>query len=217
MDKKIESIFSKMYEDRLFIDKKKGEDTSISESGPGSDYEFMKKHIPAIEKFLKDFSIQSWLDIGCGDWAWTKFVNFSGNYIGIDIADNILQKTKELYEFSDYPCGQTKSFFHLDAITDKLPLVDFIMAKDVMIHLSLEKCMEFIANVKRSGSKYFGTTQYANTTRNRNIPIGSWADRNYFIAPFLFPKSVAAIEMPEIGLDKKLYSKSITIWRISDL
>lgn len=84
-----------------------------------------------LQRLLKEKQITSVVDLGCGDWQFSKMLNWSGiHYIGVDVIPTVVQRNNELY---GTPLIQ---FVHLDATKDDLPAADLLICKDVLQHLS---------------------------------------------------------------------------------
>lgn len=83
-----------------------------------------------LQKLLKEKQITSVVDLACGDWQFSRMLNWSKiHYIGID-APSIVERNNKLYG------TPLIEFVNLDAIKDNLPAADLLICKDVLQHLS---------------------------------------------------------------------------------
>lgn len=88
-----------------------------------------------LEKFIHMNKIQSIVDIGCGDWQFSRFLNLSGiNYLGLDVVPSVISKNTEKF-------SSTKINFELmpEEIRN-VPPADLLIMKDVLQHLSNDGC-----------------------------------------------------------------------------
>lgn len=179
-------------------------------SGKGSELEQTQTLIAELKKLFKRYSIQSVLDVPCGDFHWMQYVDLSGvQYIGADIVERLIAKNNELY----YQPGNIE-FQVLDLTTDILPKADLVLCRDCFIHLSYAHIRQAIANLKKSGSKYLLTTTYANYLLNYNVPSGSWRPLNLQKAPFNFSEPVAVINENCSEEGNVYQDKSMALWEI---
>ena len=107
-------------------------------SGHGSDLNYCKPYINYLHKFFKDFKVKTIVDLGCGDWQFSKEINFEGiQYYGIDIAENVIENNKKLYS------AENIQFKLLENYKD-IPKSDLLICKDIMQHLSIDENQKII-------------------------------------------------------------------------
>jgi SAM-dependent methyltransferase len=153
MDKKLSSIFSKIYLNKLW-----GDDSDEKfYSGCGSHYD---KHvseftIPVI-KFLETFSSPpSILDIGCGDFNVGSKIRYKcGKYIAADIVPELITFNTIKYKDIDV------QFLNLDITTDDLPNAEIIIVRQVFQHLSNECIKKALDNISKSNFKYLISSEH---------------------------------------------------------
>lgn len=159
-----------------------------SVSGPGSKLEYTKNIRKVLPELVERFKINSMIDVPCGDLNWFSEINFKKkiNYYGFDIVDEIIQNNKYNYK--------NRRNFHFekkDAIKDKLPKVDLIFCRDLIIHFPNDAVIELLRNFIKSGSKYLLITQHILTNnsnfQNADIQFGQFTYRNLTRPPFNFP------------------------------
>lgn len=112
-------------------------------SGPGSLPEKTVEYRNFLQDFIKKNKIKTILDAGCGDWQFSKLIDWSGlSYVGIDIVPFLIEENNKKYS-----CKNIK-FYKKNIITDDLPKADLIIAKDVLQHLSNENIFKFLPKLK---------------------------------------------------------------------
>lgn len=198
-----EKIFTEIYEKNMWTDKE-------SRSGTGSSLKKTKSLRKALPQLFKDYSINSILDIPCGDFNWMREVNLKSiSYIGADIVEEINQNNIKKY------LAENKKFVKMDILKDNLPKVDLIFCRDLFIHLSYEDIFKAVTNIKKSGSKFLLTTSFMAEKKNRNCSTGGWHPINLLIKPFSFPNPLKMIDEEDDEIDVK--RRSLLLWNIKDL
>ncbi len=140
-----QQIFNNIYDNNVWIDRK-----GNSLSGPGSNLEYnIKTYIPFLKKFIKDNSIKTVVDLGCGDLFCGKHIydDLNITYHGYDIYQSLIQTNSEKYKDSKY------NFHYLNFYEDRDKIVsaDLCIIKDVLQHWSLNEIytfMDFLVNKK---------------------------------------------------------------------
>ena len=100
-------------------------------SGPGSDPEMLRAYSALLVDVLKQRQVRSVVDVGCGDWALGRTLDWSGvDYTGIDIVPDVVEHLNVSF-------GSNRIRFRcLDIVSDELPQADLCVIKDVLQHLS---------------------------------------------------------------------------------
>ena len=110
-------------------------------SGSGSELEYCKPYLNFLKDFFYDYKIKSIVDLGCGDWQFSKEINFKGiKYFGIDVAEEVIAENTKSYSSEDI------TFNILDKYQD-IPSCDLLICKDVMQHLSIKENKKIIKEV----------------------------------------------------------------------
>lgn len=116
-------IFDKIYENSYWG---KG-------SGGGSSPEATQPYKVFLEDFIRQYNVKSIVDLGCGDWQFSQFLDFgSATYIGIDASKNVIKANQQSFSRSGV------SFNNLPEDYKELPSSDLLICKDVLMHLSTE-------------------------------------------------------------------------------
>lgn len=129
-----ESVFTGIYENKEWGTNSSGEGIS----GPGSLLSTTEPYRAFLQDFLKTMNIRSVIDVGCGDWEFSRAINWSNiKYTGYDIVKQVIKKNKQNY-------GTKKiRFKHANATEICLPRADLLICKDVLQHLPNEDVKKF--------------------------------------------------------------------------
>jgi hypothetical protein len=108
-------------------------------SGHGSHPSYTERYRTFLEHFIHYNHIQSLVDFGCGDWAFSSMVNWQGaSYLGLDCVPAVIRANKMRYERGSVRFG-------LVEFGDfSIPPCDLLIAKDVLQHLSNRNVLEFL-------------------------------------------------------------------------
>jgi SAM-dependent methyltransferase len=99
-------------------------------SGGGSDLENVLPYYQYLTQFIKDHHIRSVVDLGCGDWTFSKWVDWTGiDYIGYDVVASVVEKNRQKYG-SDHI-----RFVHANFLTEDIPKADLMICKHVLQHM----------------------------------------------------------------------------------
>ena len=97
-----------------------------------------------LQDFFKQHNIKSIVDCGCGDWQFSKNIDFSGiDYKGFDVANFVIERNNATYKKDNV------NFFLYNGDFSLLPSADLLLCKDVLQHLPNAKIQEFIANLHK--------------------------------------------------------------------
>lgn len=185
---------------------------SDSRSGAGSDLTQTAEIRARLPELIEKFSINSMLDIPCGDWHWMKEVQLNINYIGADIVPDIINMNAEQYG------NKTRRFIMLDMTKDALPKADLVFSRDVLVHMSFEHVYAALRNISASETTYLLTTTYTDREENFDIVTGLWRPLNLTAAPFNFPEPIALInEKCTEGDGRSWGDKCLGLWNVKDL
>lgn len=114
--------FAAIYEKHTWLGK--------SLSGPGSDANRTAVFRSFLERFLRDKAIRSVVDLGCGDWSYSRLVDWGeANYTGVDVVESVIKRNRAQY------ASDKVSFLCLNVATDDLPATDLLIVKEVLQHL----------------------------------------------------------------------------------
>ena len=110
-------------------------------SGPGSHYNKVLPYVDYVQSFFKAKKIYSIVDLGCGDWQFSQYINFDNvRYLGVDVAVEIIESNKIKYESNNIKFQVMESY-------KSLPRADLLICKDVFQHLSQKEIYNILENV----------------------------------------------------------------------
>lgn len=147
-------------------------------SGPGSQSVNIQPYIKYLSDFIKNAPIRSILDLGCGDWAFTKTLDLSGvEYLGLDLVDSVISTNRDLY-------GSDSVRFITTSATGYVARFkyDLVIIKDVLQHLSYKHCHEILKNVSGKYRYLIVTNDF--TEINIDCDDGGWRPLNVTKDPF---------------------------------
>lgn len=202
--KSSEAIFAKVYRENSWGDPE-------SRSGPGSSLAQTVLVKKELEVIVKELDAKSMLDIPCGDFNWLSKVDLKLEYTGADIVGDIINSNVKKYQ------SQNRHFTKLDLINDRLPKVDIVFCRDVLVHFNDQQIIRAISNIKKSNSKFLLTTTFPAVKKNINIATGEWRALDLCKPPFNFPKPIRLIVEQSTEENVMSASKCLGLWQISDI
>lgn len=123
-------IFDKIYENSYWG----------NGSGGGSSPEATEPYKIFLEGFIRQHDIKSIVDLGCGDWQFSQFLDFgSATYFGIDASKNVIANNQRSFSRPGV------SFANLPESYSKLPSADLLVCKDVLMHLDTKKVQDILS------------------------------------------------------------------------
>jgi hypothetical protein len=151
-------------------------------SGPGSLPEVTKTYRKFIEKFIEKYKIKTIVDFGCGDWQFSKFINWSdADYLGYDVVESLIKHHSSTFEANNIKFAITPKEWN------NLKNADLLLVKDVLQHLDNQSVVRFM-NIAQNKYKYM---LVANCTKpqdrlNLDIQTGDFRPLDIRKQPFNF-------------------------------
>ena len=149
-------------------------------SGEGSIYENAKGYAKFLEKFIRRRNIKSVIDLGCGDWQFSRFIDWQGaRYQGFDIVRPVIETNRTKFSSSNI------EFNIYSGEPAALPDSDLLIAKDVLQHWSNGFIRTFFNEINRY--KYVLITNCINPTGitvNSDIENGDFRYLDIRLPPF---------------------------------
>lgn len=113
-------------------------------SGTGSLPHTTEPYRQLLQRYLQDHRIGRVLDIGCGDWQFSRLVEWGDtNYIGIDVVTSVIERNQQIYGRPGI------SFVHGDVLRDPLPGADMVIVKDVLQHWTNDAIGQLLERLRR--------------------------------------------------------------------
>tara|TARA_B100000902_G_scaffold324720_1_gene319011 strand:- start:318 stop:1100 length:783 start_codon:yes stop_codon:yes gene_type:complete len=202
--KKPSEIFTQIFKTNYWND-------TDSKSGTGSSLkstENIRKELPLL---LKEFKINSVLDIPCGDFFWIKKIinDLDIIYMGGDIVEDIIDNNKKFE-------NNKIKFKKIDLLNESLPETDLILCRDCIFHFSYEDIDKTFDNFKKTNFRYLLITNHDLENKNidnKNIQTGSFRFLDFHKKPYNFQKNYSKeifdLDFPPSYVNKKmlLFSK----------
>jgi len=140
-------------------------------SGPGSDPKLTRPYTNLIHEFLHSHNIRSVVDVGCGDWSFSKLIDWSGvDYLGIDVVSGLIDHLNDTYGKPGV------RFMHADVSEHELPTADLAISKDVLQHWPTDMILKFIGRLD--------SFKYAVLTNDCKVVCRDW--RHLWIGQEIF-------------------------------
>jgi hypothetical protein len=175
-------------------------------SGWGSTIDVTKITREIILNVIKQYNINSMVDVACGDFVWMPLVlqelKSDFKYVGCDIVPALIKHHSTSY--AQY------EFLVRDFVVDKLPHCDLIFCRDVLQHLTVADIKDALQNFSLSGSKYLLATTHLRRygwKNGRDCRVGKCRDRNILLAPFNLPDPIAIFSEQNEG-------KYLGLWKL---
>ncbi len=78
-------------------------------SGGGSELENVLPYYQYLTNFIQEHHIRSVVDLGCGDWTFSKCIDWTGiDYIGYDVVESVIEKNRQKYGSAHIPLWREK-------------------------------------------------------------------------------------------------------------
>ena len=177
------AVFEHIYEAGVWGTNDAGEGTS----GSGSTLESTAVYRAFLQAFMKEHDIHSVVDAGCGDWEFSKAIDWKGiDYRGYDVAAPVIAKNKAKHTASNV------HFFVADIAKEELPAADLVLSKHVLQHVPNADVSSFLAQLPKYRHALLTNTVRAesHSASNVDIPVGGFRPLDPTRPPF----SVAGVK-----------------------
>ena len=126
-----------------------------------------QKYVDILYYILYEYDIKNICDIGCGDWEFSRFIDFSDfNYTGIDCVKSVIDENKNLYQKDNI------SFIHKTIGNNYIPEgYDLVILKDVIQHWTNEDILKWLPDILEKNKYVFITNgfKYMRKPENNNL------------------------------------------------
>jgi len=110
-------------------------------SGGGSTVVECVPYMQLLQNILKKYHIKSVADIGCGDWLFSRHIDWAGiNYNGYDVVKHLIETNQKEFGTDNI------NFKHADFTTQDIPQADLLLCKEVLQHVTNEDVHYFITH-----------------------------------------------------------------------
>jgi 2-polyprenyl-3-methyl-5-hydroxy-6-metoxy-1,4-benzoquinol methylase len=111
-------------------------------SGPGSRSVNTIEYRAFLERFIEANGVTSVTDLGCGDWQFSRQIDWSGvTYTGFDIVESIVMANRVRH-------ARPNIAFKLFSSIDDLPGGDLLLCKEVLQHLPTQIVLDYIEAIR---------------------------------------------------------------------
>jgi trans-aconitate methyltransferase len=163
-------VFSKIYKEDLWH----------GGSGAGSKLENVKEYVDILQKYIDKPEVKTVLDLGCGDWQFSKFLDLSSvSYLGVDVVESVIESNNTSYSASNI------KFISRDITTYEVPKADLIICKDVLQHLCNKDVVSILEKINTFSNFSLITNDFnPDNTNNKDIDNGYYRCLDLTLSPF---------------------------------
>jgi 2-polyprenyl-3-methyl-5-hydroxy-6-metoxy-1,4-benzoquinol methylase len=181
-------VFSKIYKEDLWH----------GGSGVGSKLENVKEYVEVLQKYIDKPEVKTVLDLGCGDWQFSKFLDLSSvSYLGVDVVESVIESNSTSYSASNI------KFISRDITTYEVPKADLIICKDVLQHLCNKDVVNILVKIITSSKFSLITNDFnPDNTENKDIDNGNYRCLDLTLSPF-YLDVVTVLESERFGWRSK--------------
>jgi len=193
-------VFSSIYRSNKWG----GESRSGKGSGPDRTFRIRQK-LPAL---WEELGITSILDIPCGDHDWIATLDLGDrDYVGCDIVPDLIERNRKKYP--------TRRFEVIDVCVGPLPDADFVLCRDLLVHMSLADIDAALENLLQVKGRYLMCTTFPDIRNNRDIVTGKHRKLNMCEAPFNWPQPM---ELFTEGTEtEQVHGKCQGLWSLPEI
>jgi SAM-dependent methyltransferase len=173
-------VFGTIYRDQVWGKNAEGQGTS----GSGSTLRSTALYRTYLQTFLKEHNIRSVVDAGCGDWEFSKAIDWTGiDYKGFDVVGSVIATNTKKYS------AKNVQFAVANIVTDDLPAADLLISKHVLQHLPNADVTTFLAQLPKYRHVLLtnGVSARSLSGDNRDIAIGAFRYLDPTQPPFNLP------------------------------
>ncbi|MDB6078704.1 MAG: SAM-dependent methyltransferase [Akkermansiaceae bacterium] len=188
----MEDFFKKVYTENIW---ERG-------SGPGSYPENTIAYREYLQKFLAEHHIKSVVDIGCGDWQFSRLIDWTGiDYLGIDCVEDVIAGNQAQFSAPNI------RFLHDNAAAmSEIPWADLAIIKDVLQHLTIKTICELLNRLP-----CYRYILFTNSDTGENTDLhadGHFRPLNLALPPFSLELETVLRWQPEVH-----DSKATQLWK----
>jgi hypothetical protein len=173
-------------------------------SGEGSLLQNTRGYMAFLQGFLGKRDIKTVVEMGSGDWQFSKFIDWAGaDYAGYDVVPSVVKSNQDAYE----KAGVTFRLYSGDPA--ELPSADLLIVKDVLQHLNDRAVAALLAQLPRfKFALLTNCIKPRGTTINRDIEDGDFRYIDLRLPPFNLDATQVFSFTHEMTLMQKLLGRS---------
>jgi SAM-dependent methyltransferase len=133
-----------------------------------------------VQTFLRANAIESVVDLGCGDWQFSRFIDWGdAAYLGLDVAESVILANRSRFS------GPNVAFRTMTS-DDEVPYCDLALCKDVFQHLPNDVIARNVTLLKSRARFLLITndTEPNEELTNSDIEQGGWRPVSLAREPF---------------------------------
>lgn len=126
------------------------------------------QYMELVRSFIARNQLSSVVDFGCGDWQFSRFIDWSGvHYTGVDLVEQVIEQNRARFARPGI------EFRTVETVT-QVPEADLLLCKDVFQHLSNRTVGECLTAFKLKFCYLLITNDEWPSELNRDIADGGW-------------------------------------------
>jgi SAM-dependent methyltransferase len=172
-------------------------------SGPGSTAAYTTRYRDFLSALLKQHAVKSVVDWGCGDWQFSRLIDWSGiDYTGVDIVPGLVSRLVSSY------ANEQRRFRLIDPPHAPLfeSTADLLICKDVLQHLPIDDCHDLLQLFRSIGRRVLliNDRHPAAAHNNHDADVGGYRYIDLSLPPFSLPGEIV-FEFVEGGEGKTAF------------
>jgi SAM-dependent methyltransferase len=191
-------------------------------SGEGSIPSRTRRYVALLQRFIREGAIRSVVDLGCGDWSFSQYIDWLGlgvDYTGIDIVPELIASLNARF------ARPGVRFIQGNFLNCELPKADLAVSKEVLQHLPNAMVSRFLSRlyqfryalltndrIKYEPRTWWNFLRPVETPRaaNSDITTGDWRPLRLRDAPF----ELKARELARIRIwhSNGVHVKEVLVW-----
>lgn len=153
-------------------------------SGSGSSPANTRPYRAFLQRYLREHGVRSVLDVGCGDWQFSRLIDWRGiAYLGVDVVPELI--TRNSLRYSRFTPASVIDFRLADVLGNyQMPRADLILVKDLLQHwpdTAIHQLGERLAGRRAL------LTYDLDTGPHADIEPGGHRGLDLAVGPFLWP------------------------------
>ena len=148
-------------------------------SGHGSLPAVTRRYRRLVERFVRQADVNRVLDLGCGDWQFSRLIDWQDTaYLGVDAVPDLIAENRRRFG------SENIRFVQAPARFDDLPPADLLLIKDMLQHLPDSEVHAFLRILPRYRYALITNCVRPAAERNRDIERGGFRPLDLRFAPF---------------------------------
>ncbi|MGE0717326.1 MAG: class I SAM-dependent methyltransferase [Alphaproteobacteria bacterium] len=150
-------------------------------SGGGSKIELTRGYIEFLMRAMDALDVRSVVDIGCGDWQFSQFVDWGDRiYTGVDVDPELIETNTKRF-------GAPNIRFRRLDVFKEAPFGDLLICKDVLQHWTIEMVLAFREILPNFRYALITNCMEPAAKRNIAVDLGRFRPLDVSAAPFNLP------------------------------